>query len=380
MRVLHTADLHLGRQFNGIPLDEDHEVILDQIARALVDHRADVLVIAGDIYDRAAPPATAVRQFNTFLLRVASETDAAVVMIAGNHDSGDRIASMSIMTDTRRALIRGAVSADEKPLFLADEYGSVAFSALPFTYEYAARECFADETMQTPEDVLAAQVAAARRNVPEGTRWVIAAHAFVSGAHGSDSERPLVRVGGVETVRPEIFDGAQYVALGHLHRPQTAGAPHIRYSGSPLAFSFDEADSVKSMSLVEIDGAGKTTVETIPFKPLRGVSILKGKHAELLLAESSTDFVKAVLTDNAPVIDGMKRLRDVFPNACDLTYERNERAPEINSLDARTTKVTNPLEVVGGFLELVRDERITDDELKIVVSALHDVRQGEDAA
>jgi len=380
MRVLHTADLHLGRQFNGIPLDEDHEVILDQIARALVDHRADVLVIAGDIYDRAAPPATAVRQFNTFLLRVASETDAAVVMIAGNHDSGDRIASMSIMTDTRRALIRGAVSADEKPLFLADEYGSVAFSALPFTYEYAARECFADETMQTPEDVLAAQVAAARRNVPEGTRWVIAAHAFVSGAHGSDSERPLVRVGGVETVRPEIFDGAQYVALGHLHRPQTAGAPHIRYSGSPLAFSFDEADSVKSMSLVEIDGAGKTTVETIPFKPLRGVSILKGKHAELLLAESSTDFVKAVLTDNAPVIDGMKRLRDVFPNACDLTYERNERAPEINSLDARTTKVTNPLEVVGGFLELVRDERITDDELKIVASALHDVRQGEDAA
>lgn len=380
MRVLHTADLHLGRQFNGIPLDEDHEVILDQIARALVDHSADVLIIAGDIYDRASPPATAVRQFNTFLLRVASETDAAVVMIAGNHDSGDRIASMSIMTNTRRALIRGAVSADEKPLLLADEHGSVAFSALPFTYEYAARECFADETMQTPEDVLAAQVASARRNVPEGTRWVIAAHAFVSGAHGSDSERPLVRVGGIETIRPEIFDGAQYVALGHLHRPQTAGAPHIRYSGSPLAFSFEEADSVKSMSLVEIDGAGKTTVETIPFKPLRGVSVLKGKHAELLLAESSSDFVKAVLTDNAPVIDGMKRLRDVFPNACDLTYERNERESEPNSRDARTTKVTTPLEVVGGFLKLVRDKRITDDERKIVASALHEIRQGEDGA
>ncbi|PJB32309.1 MAG: exonuclease sbcCD subunit D, partial [Deltaproteobacteria bacterium CG_4_9_14_3_um_filter_65_9] len=125
MRILHTADLHLGRQFNGVPLDEDHAAVLDQIARAVVDLRADVLVIAGDIFDRAAPPATAVRQFNTFLSRVASETDAAVVMIAGNHDSGDRIASMSIMPDTRRALIRGAVSADEKPLLLSDEHGAV---------------------------------------------------------------------------------------------------------------------------------------------------------------------------------------------------------------------------------------------------------------
>lgn len=380
MRILHTADLHLGRQFNGVPLDEDHAAVLDQIARAVVDLRADVLVIAGDIFDRAAPPATAVRQFNTFLSRVASETDAAVVMIAGNHDSGDRIASMSIMPDTRRALIRGAVSADEKPLLLSDEHGAVAFSGLPFSYEYAARECFADETMQTPEDVLAAQVAAARRNVPDNARWVIVAHAFVSGAHRSDSERPLVRVGGVETVRPEIFDGAHYVALGHLHRPQSVSAPHIRYSGSPLAFGFDEADAAKSMSLVKIDGAGKVTVETIPFDPLCGVRVLRGKHAELLLAEPSTDFVKAVLTDDVPIIDGMKRLRAVFPNACDLTYERDERTPEIKSLDVRTSKVANPLDVIGDFVELVRDERMTDGELNVVASALHDIRHGEDAA
>jgi exonuclease SbcD len=162
MRVLHTADLHLGRQFNGIPLDDDHAAVLDQVLRAVVDLRADVLVIAGDIFDRAAPPETAVRQFNAFLARFASETEAAFVMIAGNHDSGHRIAAMSIMPDTRRVLIRGAVSPDEKPLLLSDEHGTVAFSGLPFAYEYAARECFADEKMQTPEDVLRAQVAAAR--------------------------------------------------------------------------------------------------------------------------------------------------------------------------------------------------------------------------
>lgn len=380
MRILHTADLHLGRQFNGIPLDEDHAVVLDQVARAVVDLHVDVLVIAGDIFDRAAPPATAVRQFNSFLSRVASETDAAVVMIAGNHDSGDRIASMSIMTDTRRALIRGAVSADEKTLLLSDEHGGVAFSGLPFSYEYSARECFTDETIQTPEDVLAAQVASARRHVPGNVRWVVVAHAFVSGAQGSESERPLAWVGGVETVRPEIFAGAHYVALGHLHRLQSVGAPHIRYSGSPLAFGFDEADAAKSMSLVEIDGAGNSTVEVIPFRPIRGVRILRGKHAELLLAEPSTDFVKAVLTDDAPIIDGMKRLRSVFPNACDLTYERDECAPVIKSLDARITKVANPLDVIGDFLELVRDERMNNDELNVLASALHDIRHGEDAA
>lgn len=380
MRILHTADLHLGRQFNGIPLDEDHQAVLDQVARAVADRRPDVLVIAGDIFDRPTPPATAVRQFNAFLSRIAEETHAIVVMIAGNHDSGDRIASMSIMTDKKRALIRGVVSAKEESLILSDEHGPVAISGLPFCYEYAARQCFADESMQTLEDVITAQVAAARRNVPEGARWVVVAHAFVSGARGSDGERPLVRVGGVETVRRETFEGANYVALGHLHRSQPAGAAHIRYSGSPLAFGFDEADSAKSMTLIEIDGTGEVAVETIPFEPLRGVRILRGKHAELLLAEPSTDFIKAVLTDDAPIIDGMRRLRAVFPNACELAYERNEVAPAFKPLDGTVTKVTDPLEVINDFLNFVRDERMTDKDLAVVAPTLHNVRNGGDAA
>jgi len=234
--------------------------------------------------------------------------------------------------------------------------------------------------MQTPEDVIAAQIASARRNVPEGARWVIVAHAFVAGADGSDSERPLARVGGVETVRPDVFEGAHYVALGHLHRPQFVGVPHLRYSGSPLAFGFDEADAAKSMSLVEIDAAGETTIENIPFKPLRGVRILTGKHAELLLAEPSEDFVKVVLTDETPVIDAMKRLRAVFPNACDLTYQPEERAPEIKSLARSGTKVADPIGVIGDFLNFIRNEPMTDSERAIVAPALHLAQNGGEAA
>lgn len=379
MRILHTADLHLGRQFNGIPLDRDHGVVLDQIISTITSNNVDALVIAGDIFDRAAPPASAVRQFNGFLSRVASETAAAVVMIAGNHDSGDRIASMSIMTDTRRALIRGAISADERPLVLSDAFGPVAFTGLPFAYEYAARECFADEALQTAEDVLFAQVSCARRNVPDDARWVVVSHAFVAGASSSESERPLTRVGGVETVSSTVFEGAHYVALGHLHRPQSVGAPHIRYSGSPLAFGFDEFDCQKSMSLVEIDAVGRTTIETIPFEPIRRVRVLKGRHAELLLTDRSGDFIKVVLTDDAPVIDGMKRIREVFPNACELVYERNEGAPEVKSLAGRALAVANPVEVVGDFLEHVRDERLSENELAVVASALGRRLETEDA-
>lgn len=378
MRILHTADLHLGRQFNGISLDADHAAILDQIVSAITSRDVDVLVIAGDIFDRAAPPTSAVRQFNGFLGRIASETEAAVVMIAGNHDSGDRIASMAIMTDTRRALIRGAISADEKPLVLTDAYGPVAFTGLPFAYEYAARECFADEALHTPEDVLAAQVACGRRNIPDGTRWVVVSHAYVAGASSSESERPLTRVGGIETVSSAVFEGAHYVALGHLHRPQTVGGSHIRYSGSPLAFGFDEFDCQKSMSLVEIDAVGQATIENIPFEPIRRVRVLKGRHAELLLTDRSDDFIKVVLTDDAPVIDGMKRIRDVFPNACELVYERDGQASEAKSLAGRAPAVANPVEVIADFLEHVRDEGFSENELAVVASALGRLRETED--
>jgi len=380
MKFLHTADLHLGRQFNGISLEEDHGAALDQIVKAIHIHQPNALIIAGDIFDRAAPPATAVRQFNTFMRRVSEETDAAVLLIAGNHDSGDRIESMSVLTDTRRGIIRGMISADERPFVLHDDHGPVVFSGLPFSYEYAARECFGDETLATPEDVLKAQVAAARKHVPDGARWVILAHAFVAGAEPSDAERPLARVGGVETVNPAVFSGASYVALGHLHRPQTAGGDHIRYSGAPLAFGFDEADHMKSMNLVEIDADGAVMIEEIPFRPIRQVRVLKGRHAELLAHTRSEDFIKAVLTDDTPIIEAMKRLREVFPNACQLTYQRDERAAAQKSLSISDFQAIKPMDLVAAFVEQVRADPITEPERDVVETALSDIHQSEDAA
>lgn len=378
MRILHTADLHLGRQFNQLGLEDDHAAVLDQIVAALSEHRADVLVIAGDIFDRASPPASAVRQFNGFLSRVA-ETPAAVVMIAGNHDQGDRIGAMAAFTDRRRALIRGVIACDEPPLVLADAHGPVAFSGLPFCHEYAARACFADEGIACPQDVLAAQIAAARAALPPQARWVVVAHAFVAGAAPSEGERPLARVGGIETVEARVFDGAHYVALGHLHRPQAVGVPHIRYSGSPLAFGFDEAGEQKSMSLVDLDAQGAVTVTLLPFAPPRGVRVVQGLHADLLRHAPSADIIRAVLADPAPVIDAMRRLRAVFPHACDLIYDRDGRAPEGKGM-APATRATDPVEMVGDFLAQVRGERADAAEIALIARALHDLTRDEDVA
>lgn len=380
MRLLHIADLHLGRAFDGLSLDDDHEAALEQILRALIDRAPDALIIAGDVFDRAAPSASAVRQFNRFLTRVARETEAAVVIIAGNHDSGDRIGAMAVLTDGNRALISGAVDAEEPPLILRDAHGTVAISALPFAYEHAASDAFGDETIASPEDVLRVQLAAARARLPEGARWVVVAHAFVSGATSSEGERPLARVGGVETVPAALFEGACYVALGHLHRPQCVGAPHIRYAGAPLAFGFDEANEPKSMSMVEIDAAGGVSVEPIPFAPSRGVRVLRGTLAELLRAPPSDDFVKAVLEDETPPLDPMRRLREVFPNACRLAFARDERAPEAKAVASSPARAADPMAVVGDFLEQVRGEGPSPAELSLVAEALQAIRRAERAA
>ncbi|MBL8537037.1 MAG: exonuclease SbcCD subunit D [Hyphomonadaceae bacterium] len=371
MKILHTSDWHLGRQFHGQPLEADHAHVLEQVLDAVRTHRPDALIIAGDIFDRASPPAEAVRLFNSFVERFSAGSDAAIVLIAGNHDSGDRLASLAALADRRRVLIRGPLISEERPLIITDAHGPVAFSALPFGNEFAARECFPDACIAKPSDVIAAQVAAARAHVPAGARWVIVAHAFVANACASESERPI-SVGGVDTVHPEAFNGAHYVALGHLHRPQFTGKPHIRYSGSPLAFSFDEGEAQKSMCLVDLKADGAVTHELLPFTPLRRVRTITGLFAGLLAtaaANPSDDFLEIVLTDQGAIVDAMGRLRQHYPNALRMRIAAMETASAVTPSKNAVIAV-EPMPVIEEFFTHVRGTGLHDDERVIVESAL----------
>ncbi|MEO1720435.1 MAG: exonuclease SbcCD subunit D [Pseudomonadota bacterium] len=382
MRILHTADLHLGRAFEGHSLVEDQQAILDQIAEAIRDHTPDVLIIAGDIYDRATPPVSAVAQFNAFMRTVVSETKTAIVIIAGNHDQGDRIGAMATFADPSRALIRGPLQAEEPALVLDAADGPVAFSGLPFGYEYAARDVFGDNRIASPEDVLRAQVASARRAVPDNARWVIAAHTFATGADPSEIERPISRtVGTIETVGTSVFADADYVALGHLHRPQNVGGEHICYAGAPLAYGFDEAGQTKSMSLVTLAADGAVPVEFLPFRPLRSVRTLEGTLDALLSGEAqpeTDDFVKVTLTDAHRPIDPMRRIRTRYPYACGLSYSSAPARRAAGASVRRSLAFNAPADVINTFAEHVRGAPLTEAERAIVAATLRDIATDAD--
>ena len=381
MRILHTSDWHLGRQFHGLSLDEDHDHILVQILAVIDDERPDVVIIAGDVFDRANPPQSAITRLSQFLTTVRAASDAAIVIIAGNHDSAAQIGAMGVLADGGAAIVRGPLDEDERPLVVSDAHGPVAISALPFAFEYAARQCFDDDGIGCPADVIRAQLASARKHVAEGMRWVVVAHAFVDGAATSESERPLTRmVGGIETVSAAAFEGAHYVALGHLHRPQPVGLDHIRYSGAPLAFGFDEEGQQKSVSLIDLAADGTVTVTEVPLRPLRQVRTIRGKLLELLAAaEVSNDIVRVVLTDDTPQIDPMKRIRAFYPNAVQLSYERNERPVELR-LEEQRAAIDDPQTLSSAFLEFIRGEPLSEAEGQIVASALHSFATMEEEA
>jgi exonuclease SbcD len=376
MRILHTSDWHLGRQFFQLPLDEDHDVILAQVHDAISAHSPDVLIIAGDIFDRAGPPQSALARLRDFLVRTTANPGLAIVIIAGNHDAAAQIGMLGVLAPIERALIRGPLDADDLPMMLADEHGPVAISALPFSYEFAARDCFGTDDINCPADVIAAQVNAARDRVPAGARWIVVAHSFVEGAKVTESERPLSRtVGGVETVGAEVFDGAHYVALGHLHRAQAVGSSHIRYSGSPLAFNFDEEGQEKSLTLIDLAADGSIETTSIPLAPRRKVRTIRGKLDELVAAPTgSVDFIRVVLTDETPQIEPMKRIRVLYPNAVQLSYERTERTLEEKLGEGRAA-IDAPEKLVSDFLEFVRGEAPGEGDTILVNTLILEARQ-----
>ena len=379
MRFLHTADLHLGRQLHGVSLEADQEAILDQILAAVREHEVQALLIPGDVFDRANPSGDSIRRFNRFLRRLAEETQAALIMSSGNHDGADRIEAMAAFPDPSRALIRGVIAAQEPPMILSDDDGPVAISALPFAYEHAARTVFPEAQIAGPEDVLAAQLSVARAAVPSEARWVVLAHGFVEGGAVGETERSLVQVGGVETVRAEVFQGAHYVALGHLHRAQQVSAPHIRYSGAPLAYGFDEAGQEKSLTLVEMDAKGAVTTRLLPLRPLRAVRRLSGTLSKLLALPPSDDLVEATLEDPAPPMDPMRRLRAVFPNTCRLSMARDQAAPEAKAM-AAPERPADPVELAAAFLEHLSGEAPAAEDLTVLAEALAALRDEEAAA
>lgn len=328
MRFLHTADWHLGRLFHGTSLLEDQAHVLEQFLDLARTSDVDAVVIAGDVYDRAVPPADAVALLSHVLEELVAGARIPVVLIAGNHDSAERIQFGSRIAERHGLHVRGGLDRLE-PVLLSSRTANVAFHPMPYAEPAQVRQLPDAQDVEDHAQAMALLASRLRAAMPADHRHVLVAHAFVAGSAESESERPL-SVGNAGVVPASTFSGFDYVALGHLHRPQRAGADHIRYSGSLLKYSFHEADHSKSVTLVELDGSGPARVSEHALRPRRDVRVIKGQFHDLLAAPpdaSCQDYISAHLTDAGPVLDPLARLREVYPNVMEVRFLRNEDTP-----------------------------------------------------
>ena len=340
MRFIHTGDWHLGKLLRERQLVDDQAFALRGLVRLVEQVRPDAVVVAGDIYDRAVAPVEAVAVLDEVLAGLTLDLRVQVVLIAGNHDSPRRLQYLNGLVTRVGLHVVGEVGAAPAGVRIAGADGTeIVFWPLAYTDPETARGALGSADIHTHEAVLQAHLGLVREQMGDDARHVVVAHAFVTGAQPSESERPL-SVGGSGEVSRSVFDGFDDVALGHLHRPQRVGE-RVRYAGSLLKYSFDEAEHRKSVSVVDLDATGAASVETVQLPVRRDLVRLTGAFDELMERPDAADFadayVEAVLTDTGPVLDPMQKLRAVYPNILSL---RREAGP------ART-RVRDSLDVGG---------------------------------
>ena len=330
MRILHTSDWHLGRSFHREGMLGAQAEFADHLLDVVEQERVDLVVVSGDVYDRALPQVDAVRLADDTFARLAASR-ARVVITSGNHDSAQRLGFGSRLMDAAGVHVRTDAAAVGRPVLLEDRHGPVAVYGIPYLDPQQLREPW-QLPARSHEATLAAAMERVRHNLadrPAGTRSVVLAHAFVAGCEPSDSERDI-SVGGVSRVPTSVFDGVDYVALGHLHGRQVL-ADRLRYSGSPLAYSFSEADHQKGSWLVDLAGDGTVVAEFVAAPVPRRLAVLRGDLAGLLadptLSVHEDAWVQATLTDDVRPLRAMEQLRVRFPHTLALTFEPATAAP-----------------------------------------------------
>ncbi|RZU33057.1 exonuclease SbcCD subunit D [Blastococcus saxobsidens] len=381
MRLLHTSDWHIGRTLHGTDLLAEQEAVLGGLAAVVTRERVDVVVVAGDVYDRAVPSADATGVLDRVVGRLLA-TGARVVLTPGNHDSARRLGTFSGLLSAAGLHVRAATAGLDEPVLLADEHGEVAVYGIPYLEPEVARHELGVPEARSHEAVLGEAMDRIRADLflRPGVRSVVLAHAFVGGGQPSDSERDIC-VGGVDLVPAGVFHGVDYVALGHLHRPQTL-SPRLRYSGSPLAYSFGEAGQQKQAWLVDLDAAGLADVRALPLPTPRPLSVLTGSLEELLAdpahAAAEEHFVSARLTDPARPADPMRRLQARFPHCVHLDWTGSAEVAESGSYQERM-RGRSALDVAGEFVSHVRGVPASPAERELLARALGAVDRAEAA-
>lgn len=381
MKFFHIADLHIGKRVNAFSMIEDQRHILNQILDAVDSEKPDGLFIAGDVYDKRMPPAEAVALLDDFLTRL-SEKNCPVFIISGNHDSAERLGFGNRLLNRAGLHIAGPYNGTVEKHLLSDEHGDIAIFMMPFL-KPALVAPYAEEPPLSYD--AAVRTALGSLAVDPDMRNILIAHQFVTSGEEtperSDSE--MISVGGVDNIDASAFDVFDYVALGHIHRPQKIGRASIRYAGSPLKYSFSEVRHQKSITVVELFEKSNIKLTQIALTPLRDMVEIKGPLAGLIeagrsLPAQTEDYVRAILTDEEPLYDAVGQLRAVYPNLMALDFENRRTASE-NSHTAASGNIAEkkPLELFSEFYTL-QHETTLPIEYEAWMTRIFDRTSGDD--
>ncbi len=372
MKMIHLSDLHLGKKVNEFSMLEDQRYILKEILEIIDDESPDAVLIAGDIYDKPIPSAEAVELFDEFLVSLAKRRQE-VFIIAGNHDSAERLAFGNRLIDASGIHISPVYDGTVKSATLEDEYGEVNIYLLPFIKPVHVKRFFPEEEIVTYTDALHAAIRV--MDIDKTKRNVILAHQFVTGALRSDSEE--VSVGGLDNVDASVFEDFDYTALGHIHGPQDIGSEKVRYCGTPLKYSFSEKDHQKSVSVLELGEKGDLTVRCIPLHPLHDMKEVRGSFDELLKNERSEDYYRVILTDEEDIPDALNDLRKVYPNLMRLDYDNTRTRHQAVLDNIEDLEDKSPEELFEEFYQKQNGTVLNEEQRKYLAGLIEEIWEEE---
>lgn len=370
MKFIHISDLHIGKRVHEFSMLEDQEFVLDQILTIAAKEQVDGAFIAGDIYDKSVPPAEAVGVFDEFLTRLAA-CCRSVFLISGNHDSPERLAFGARLMQNSGIYLASVFDGEISPVVLTDGRTEVAVYMLPFVKPAHVRQYFPEAEIDSYTDALRTVL----RSVPIDTtrRNILIAHQFVTGAQRSESEELFL--GGLDNVDAEILEDFDYVALGHIHRPQSVGRETIRYCGAPLAYAFSEADSAKSVTIVEIEDT--VSVRTAEVTSRRRLRQIKGSYMELTARSyyetmNTEDYLKVILTDEEDVPNALGKLRTIYPNIMRLEYDNLRTRGHQKIGGAAEPEQKSPLELFGELYEKQNNQPMSQEQREYLQKLLEE--------
>ncbi len=378
MKLMHLSDLHLGKRVNEYSMLEDQEYILKRIAAIADAEKPDGIIIAGDVYDKSVPSAEAVSLFDDFLFQLARRK-LQVFVISGNHDSPERIAFGSRIMHAGGTHMSPVFNGTIEPIQVSDEYGEINFYLLPFVKPAHVRRFNEETEINSYTDAIRCVIEG--MNIDTNKRNVLVTHQFVTGASRSESEE--VSVGGADNVDADVFNGFDYVALGHLHSPQNCGSEHIRYCGTPLKYSFSEAKDHKSVTIVELAEKGKLSYRTIDLVPRHDLVELKGTYEELTLKsfyENTTwqeDYTHITLTDEEDVPDAIGKLRTIYHHLMKLDYDNKRTRSSVSISGDAEAESKTPYELFAEFYELQNNQPMNEEQSSYMTELIEKTWEGE---